>query len=98
MIFKLTLIFLISSLSVGLSEKFRYENYALYKVLPENEQQIKFLQNVQDLDSRFDFWNELGPLVNYALIASSPQNKDDLESILEEKKIKYEIKMNNIQE
>ena len=98
MILKFTFIFLVFFLSVGLSEKFRYENYTLYKTLPENEQQMKFLQNIQDSDTRFDFWNEPGPLVKYALIVASPQNKDSLESILKENKIKYEIKMNNIQE
>lgn len=98
MILKFTLIFLFSSLSVGLSEKFRYDNYTLYKVLPENEQQIKLLQKVQELDTRFDFWNELGPLVNFALIVSGPQDKNDFENILKENKIKYEIKMKSIQE
>lgn len=98
MILKYTLILIVSSLSLGLCKKFRYENYTLYKALPEDEQQMKFLLNMQDFDTRFDFWNEPGPFVKYALIVSSPDNKYDLETIFNENKIKYEIKMNNVQE
>lgn len=95
---KHTFLFFISFTSIALGEAFRYDNYTLYKILPENDEHVKVLQNVHSSDLRFDFWIEPAPSMDFGMILSSPQDKGDLENILKKHEIKYEIKMSNIQE
>lgn len=83
---------------VVLSEKFRFDNYTLFKVLPENERQIDILQNLQDNDLRFDFWSSPGIKAEFVNIMSKPENKIDLDNFLKSNGINYEIVMSNIQE
>nr|XP_037876331.1 zinc carboxypeptidase-like [Bombyx mori] len=83
---------------VVLIEKFRFDNYTLFKVLPENERQIEILQNLQDNDLRFDFWSSPGIKAEFVNIMSKPENKIDLDNFLKSNGINYEIVMSNIQE
>ncbi|KAM3960495.1 zinc carboxypeptidase [Aphomia sociella] len=81
----------------NLGQKIRYDDYALYKILP-NESQIKILQDLQDNDARYDFWSEPGPNVDYVSVLSSPENKLELENFLKKNGIDFDIPISNIQE
>ncbi|XP_023950706.2 zinc carboxypeptidase A 1-like, partial [Bicyclus anynana] len=84
-------------ISFGSSEKFRFDNYALYKILPENGEQIKILEDKMS-DLRYDFWSVPSAALDYVSVMSSPQHKNELEEFLHHHQIKYNIKINNIQE
>lgn len=98
MIFLKTFSILIFCINLAASEKFRFDNYSLFKILPENDQQYKVLQDVRRDDSRFDFWTDPLPLREFVNVMTSPGDKADLEEILQKHGIKYEIVMKNIQE
>ncbi|KAJ0173500.1 hypothetical protein K1T71_010649 [Dendrolimus kikuchii] len=93
----ITLIMLILVASVP-AEKFRFDNYTLYKILPQNDVQMKLLQSVQDNDMRYDFWTNPVPSAEFVIVMSSPEHKSDLENILNRNDVKYEVTMSNIQE
>lgn len=93
--FKLLLIFPILCV---VNAKFRFDNYTLYKIIPNNVEQIKVLQNLEDLDNRYDFWSDPVPTAQYVNILSSPQNKAELEHVLKGNGMAFEITMSNIQE
>lgn len=93
--------FILSSLfliSIASCDKFRFDNYTLYKILPENSGQIKILQDVRDNDLRYDFWSEPSASLGYVSVMSSPQDRKDLEDLLNRNQIKFDVKINNIQE
>ncbi|XP_045453066.1 zinc carboxypeptidase-like [Melitaea cinxia] len=98
MLFLKTFSIFIFCISLAACEKFRFDNYSLFKILPENDQQYKVLQDVQRDDSRFDFWTDPLPLREFVNVMTSPGDKADLEEILQKHGIKYEIVMKNIQE
>nr|XP_026494165.1 zinc carboxypeptidase-like [Vanessa tameamea] len=98
MIFLNKFLFLILLVPFVSCEKFRFNNYTLYRISPENDQHYKLLQDIQNTDMRFDFWSDPTPLLDFVTILSSPDDKDDLEAILRGNKMKYEITMQNIQE
>lgn len=93
--FILSLLFLIS---IASCDKFRFDNYTLYKILPQNVHQIQILQDVRNNDLRYDFWSEPAASLGYVSVMSSPQDKKDLENLLNRNQIKFEVKNNNIQE
>ncbi|XP_046971668.1 zinc carboxypeptidase-like [Vanessa cardui] len=98
MIFLNKFLFLILLVPFVSCEKLRFDNYTLYKISPENDQHYKLLQDIQNTDPRFDFWSEPTPLLDFVSVMSSPENKADLEEILQGYKMKYEVTMQNIQE
>lgn len=91
---KYILLFLIPCVTA----KFRFDNYTLYKILPKSVEQVKLLQNLQDNDHRYDFWSDPMPSAEFVNILSSPENKGNLEVLLNGNEIKFEIAMSNIQE
>lgn len=95
---KLLLLSLLLILPNVLSEKVRYDNYTLYKVLPKNSEQIKFLQDLQNNDSRFDFWTDPVASAEYVNILSSPEYKSEFENTLKSKNVDFTISSENIQE
>lgn len=80
------------------SEKFRFDNYTLYRLLPENNDQITILQNLHKNHDTFDFWNVPRPNAKFLNVMSSPKDKSVLEGLLTSYGIKYEQTISNIQE
>lgn len=80
------------------SEKMRFDDYTLYKIVPNNLDQIRLLQNLRETDARYDFWNSPIPSVPYVNVLSSPANKAELESIVKSNNMDFEIVTSNIQE
>ncbi|XP_075982741.1 zinc carboxypeptidase A 1-like [Anticarsia gemmatalis] len=95
---KYLLLGLILVLPNVLCEKFRFDNYTLYKIVPKNVDQINLLQKLQENDFRFDFWTDPVPSTSFVNILSSPGNKGDLENFMKNNNLDYEVTMPNIQE
>lgn len=95
---KLSLPFLFILFTWVSSEKFRFDNYTLYKVLPKNENHIKLLQELEQNDAKLDFWSGPAPSAEYVSIMASPEQKNKLEGFLNLNGIGYDIAMKNVQE
>ncbi|KAJ8714199.1 hypothetical protein PYW08_007819 [Mythimna loreyi] len=95
---KILLLGLVLTLPNVLSQKVRYDNYSLYKVLPKNAEQLKLLRDLQENDSRYDFWTDPVPSAEYVSILSSPEHKVEFENILKSKNVDFIITNANIQE
>lgn len=91
-------VILVGFLVTCTAEKFRFDNYTLYKILPKSLDHINLLRNVQNTDLRYDFWNDPTPSKEFVNILSSPEYKGDLEGLLNGNGINFEITMSNIQE
>lgn len=61
------------------SEKFKFDNYTLYKILPKDSSDFVILQELYEIDRRFDFWDDPIPTAEYLI---PPHDKIDLENIL----------------
>ncbi|XP_030028982.2 zinc carboxypeptidase [Manduca sexta] len=85
-------------ISFASCEKFRFDNYTLYKILPKNLNEVKVLKNLYDSDARFDFWKHPAPNAEYVTVVSAPKDKGELEGLLNRNGISFEIAMQNIQE
>ncbi|XP_063831079.1 zinc carboxypeptidase-like [Ostrinia nubilalis] len=90
--------FLILSIVVIVSsEKVRYDNYALYKVEPKNEDQVKFLKELEKNED-LDFWKSVNQAGDYASIAAPPEMRKKFEHSLKKRSIYSEMVLDNIQE
>lgn len=78
--------------------KFRFDNYTLYKVLPNNEQHVSVLRDLKDSDNRFDFWSDPMPSSESVSVLSSPGDKSALEEYLNNHGIGFDVSFANIQE
>lgn len=79
-------------------EKFRFDNYTLYKIYPKTEIQISLLQKLQENDLNLDFWTDPVPNAKYVMVLSSPKNKESLENIMNKNAMGFEVAQSNIQE
>lgn len=79
-------------------EKFRYDNYTLYKILPKNVEQTKLLQKLQFSDNSYDFWNDAVPSATFVNIMSDPDQKAALEHFLNTNGVEFDISLTNVQE
>lgn len=95
---KIKILYFILFITTVTSEKFRFDNYSLFKVKPENEQHIKILQELQNSDESLDFWTDPVPTAEFVSVMASPFKKSAFENTLNFYGIKFEISMNNIQE
>lgn len=95
MLLKILAIFLLATIATA---KFRFDNYTLYKVLPNNVEQVRVLQELEDKDSRFDFWSDPVPSAESVSVLSSPADKSVLEEHLKSHGIDFSISFSNIQE
>ncbi|XP_049704874.2 zinc carboxypeptidase-like [Helicoverpa armigera] len=80
------------------AEKVRYDNYALYKVNPETEEQLKFLKDLYEKNEEYDFWKAPSHVGEYVSLVSPPELKEELEHSLKKRSIYSEITLNNLQE
>lgn len=80
------------------SEKFRFDNYTLYKVLTKSLEQIKILEDLQNSVTEYDFWDDPVPTAEYINVLSKPEMKNDLESFLNDYGIEFIVTQQNIQE
>lgn len=78
--------------------KFRFDNYTLYKVVPTNEEHLRVLRDLQDVDRRFDIWGDLMPSSESVGVLSSPGDKIVLEEYLKNQGIPFSVSFPNIQE
>ncbi|CAB3248808.1 unnamed protein product [Arctia plantaginis] len=91
------LISLIFLFTLVFSEKNRFDNYTLYKVVPKNGKQVEYLADLKETFKEYDFWDEI-LLSQYVNILSKPDMKSDLENFLSGAGIDFEITLENIQE
>ncbi|CAG9789471.1 unnamed protein product [Diatraea saccharalis] len=91
-------LFITLTFSSVLCEKFRFDNYSLYKVTPNKNNHIDVLRELQNSELKFDFWNDPLPNAEHVLILSGPNEKEILENYLKKYDIKSEITINNVQE
>lgn len=96
MILKLILINVLVVLVVA--EKVRYDNYALYKVHPDTEEKLKFLNELYEKNDRLDFWKPPTQVNEAVSVVSPPELKAEFEHALDKRSIRSEITLKNIQE
>lgn len=91
-------IFLVIMLSFVSSDKARFDNYTLYKIKPKGNYEIKLLHDLKNGEIKYDFWNEVTPIVDYVNIMTSPDTNSSLEGFLKTHGINYRVTIPNIQE
>ncbi|KAJ2953469.1 hypothetical protein O0L34_g1064 [Tuta absoluta] len=84
-------------LIVVATEKVRYDNYSLYKIIPENEGQLKFLKDLRKDVKRLDFWIPPSRVGEYVSIVAPPELKKDLENKLRKREISSKVVLKDIQ-
>lgn len=91
------LIFSVTLIS-AYSEQVRFDNHALYKIHPENEEQVKFLKKFEDELEGLDFWKRVSRAGDYASVVVPPEIKKKFEHLLKKRSIRSELMQENIQE
>lgn len=88
--------FLLSLLiSTESSTKQRFDNFKVYSVKVENEEQLEVLEKLEKKD--YDFW-ESPILGNVADVMISPDREPYFESLMDIYKIERSVKVANVQE
>ncbi|KAL4719064.1 hypothetical protein ACJJTC_012440, partial [Scirpophaga incertulas] len=92
------ILFVCMFVTVGISEKIRYDNYALYKVHTENDEDVKHLAELQENYKELDFWKTATKAGDYASVVISPVFREQFERSLKKRSIQSDLMVENIQE
>lgn len=93
---RVELYFLLSLLITGVSlTKQRFDNFRVYSVKVENDEQLKVLENLEKQD--YDFWEEpiLGEVADVMI---SPDRELYFEFLMDAHKFARTVKVANVQE
>ncbi|XP_063539230.1 zinc carboxypeptidase-like [Cydia strobilella] len=96
MLLKIVLLSLICSLTSA--DQFRYDGYALYKIIPQNEHQVQFLKDLEYNDKELDFWRPPTRVGEYVSVVAPLEKKADLKKCLTQINIHNEVMLDSIQE
>lgn len=89
---------LVAGFMVACAEKARFDNYRVYTVYIENEEQLKVLRELEIHPDGIQFF-ESPTRVDQTIDLMVPPNKfADIAELFETYKFKYSIKTNNLQE
>ncbi|KAL1501712.1 hypothetical protein ABEB36_006993 [Hypothenemus hampei] len=71
-----------------------YNNYAIYKVIPETKNQLEFLKSLHE---KFDFWKESRQIGLPSDVMVAPQDQQEFENMLNRNNLQYEVVINNVE-
>lgn len=93
---RITSFVLLSVLISGVSlTKQRFDNFKVYSLKVENDEQLKVLENLEKRD--YDFWES--PMLNdVADVMISPDREKFFEDLMDTYKIERTVKVANVQE
>lgn len=91
-------IVIFSVISLVLTEKVRYDDYALYKVHPDTEDQVDFLKDLHENDDDLNFWVPPSQPGQFVSVVSPPEKRKEFEHVLSKRSIFSELMLSNIQE
>lgn len=80
------------------AEKVRYDNFALYKVHPEKEDDLKFLNDLMENNEELHFWKRPSRVGESVSVVSPPELRQEFEHSLKKRSIQSELMLKNIQE
>ncbi|CAH0400616.1 unnamed protein product [Chilo suppressalis] len=87
-----------SVIAFASTQQVRYDDYALYKVHPQNEEHIKFLNKLEQDNIGYDFWKTVKRVGDYASIVAPPELRNEFEHTLAKRNIRSDLMLANIQE
>lgn len=96
MLKSVVLLFVIYFVSIS-CEKARFDNYRVYRVWIENQQQLELLQMLEGNQDGLTFFDLPIPSRNTAEIIVPPHKFADIVDLFEKYDIKSEIKISNLQ-
>ncbi|KAJ8919789.1 hypothetical protein NQ315_006318 [Exocentrus adspersus] len=97
------LFFALLALGVGVSlaEKVRFDNYTLYRLTPNNEESLSFLQELEeatDAPSEYNFWSSPVKVGAEVDIMVPPHRSRFFEAAAKSRQMDFQVVMDNVQE
>lgn len=79
------------------AEKVRFDNYKVYRITPENEEQLQVLRQLEKIGG-YLFWSDIGSIYNPVDIMVPPHLAADFEDIINISRIPSKLIIENVQE
>ncbi|XP_055376086.1 zinc carboxypeptidase-like [Condylostylus longicornis] len=81
-------------ITVTATEKIRYDNYRLFKVISKNERSLEFLKKFED---KFDFWKEPISIDDFSTVLISPEQLEEFKDLMKTNEIDIEETVSDVQ-
>ncbi|CAG9856924.1 unnamed protein product [Phyllotreta striolata] len=95
---KLVLLIPLGLLAFARGDFVKYDDYTVYKAIPENENQLATLKSLQhDITFQLDFWTEPKKVGIPVDIMVPPERKEYVQDTFERHQIKYDVMIENVQ-
>lgn len=83
--------------TLSASEKVRFDNYRVHSIKIENESQLKFLQELENIRDGLEFIDYPMVILQTIDIIVPPHKFADVTELFESNQIKHQIKIENLQ-
>lgn len=80
----------------AVADKARFDNYRVYKLKVDTEEQLEVLQQIESFPDGYSFWES--PFLNkYAEIVVPPHKFGEISELFERFNFEYDLKITNVQ-
>ncbi|XP_017893176.1 zinc carboxypeptidase-like [Ceratina calcarata] len=90
------LIFL-AVLALATAEQVKYDNYKVFRVVPQTEEQLEAVKQLGSTSDAFSFWKEPSTLQNFADVMVAPHKIAEFHEIMKKLNMSYELYVPDVQ-
>ncbi|XP_053971893.1 zinc carboxypeptidase-like [Hylaeus volcanicus] len=90
-------IVLVALFALATAEKVRYDNYKVFRVTPQSEEQLHTVRDLESLSDSFSFWKEPTAVNGFADVMVAPHKTHDFTEMMDNLGVKYETFIPDVQ-
>ncbi|CAK9803556.1 Zinc carboxypeptidase A 1 [Anthophora plagiata] len=83
--------------ALATAEQVKYDNYKVFRVTPQTEEQLQFVKNLEDVSDAFSFWKEPSDVENFADVMVAPHKIPFFHDAMKTLKIPYDTYVHDVQ-
>ncbi|KOX71863.1 Zinc carboxypeptidase A 1, partial [Melipona quadrifasciata] len=87
----------VALVALATAEKVKYDNYQVFRVTPQTEEQVEVIRNLEEISDGFSFWKGPSTVQNHADVMVAPHKIPDFQDIMKKFDIPYDTYVSDVQ-
>ena len=87
----------VALVALATAEKVRYDNYKVFRVVPQTEEQVEVIRNLEEVSDAFSFWKEPNAVQRPADVMVAPHRIPDFHETMKMFNIPYDVYVSDVQ-
>ncbi|XP_076758952.1 zinc carboxypeptidase-like [Xylocopa sonorina] len=90
-------IILFAVVALATAEKVKYDNYKVFRVTPQNDEQLEIVNSLGQTSDSYSFWKEVSAVQKYADVMVAPHKIAEFEELMKQHNIPHETYVEDVQ-